>query len=64
MAKPKRTTCAWSDLTSDPNGAYSYYGGAIVGSDNLHCTQCRERTISTPPVNNNAVYLDLRLGWK
>jgi len=22
-------------LTSDPNGAYSYYGGAIVGSDNL-----------------------------
>mgnify|MGYP002697322380 FL=1 len=22
-------------LTSDPNGAYSYYGGAIVGSNNL-----------------------------
>lgn len=35
-------------LTSDPNGAYSYYGGAIVGSNNLLAAM-QEWTISTPP---------------
>ena len=36
-------------LTSDPNGAYSYYGGAIVRIATICLPQCRERTISTPP---------------
>ena len=35
-------------LTSDPNGAYSYYGGAIVGWT-ICLPQCKARTISTPP---------------
>ena len=41
-------------LTSDPNGAYSFYGGAIVGSDNLLAAM-QERTISTPPERHNGI---------
>ena len=43
-------------LTSDPNGAYSYYGGAIVGSNNLLAAMQGTDTTGT-----TTVYLDLAL---
>ena len=45
-------------LTSDPNGAYSYYGGAIVGSDNLLAAMQ-----GTDHRNNNGIPRPC-LGWK
>ena len=46
-------------LTSDPNGAYSYYGGAIVGSDNLLAAM--QGTDDFDTTGTTTVYLDLAL---
>lgn len=46
-------------LTSDPNGAYSYYGGAIVGSDNLLAAMQGTDDFNT--TGTTTVYLDLAL---
>ncbi len=46
-------------LTSDPNGAYSYYGGAIVGSDNLLAAM--QGTGDFDTTGTTTVYLDLAL---
>ena len=46
-------------LTSDPNGAYSYYGGAIVGSNNLLAAM--QGTDDFDTTGTTTVYLDLAL---
>ena len=46
-------------LTSDPNGAYSYYGGAIVGSNNLLAAMQGTDDFNT--TGTTTVYLDLAL---
>ena len=46
-------------LTSDPNGAYSYYGGAIVGSNNLLAAM--QGTDDFNATGTTMVYLDLAL---
>ena len=46
-------------LTSDPNGAYSYYGGAIVGSNNLLAAMQGVDDFNT--TGTTTVYLDLAL---
>lgn len=46
-------------LTSDPNGAYSYYGGAIVGSNNLLAAMQGTGDFNT--TGTTTVYLDLAL---
>lgn len=46
-------------LTSDPNGVYSYYGGAIVGSDNLLAAM--QGTDDFDTTGTTTVYLDLAL---
>ena len=45
-------------LTADPEGAYSFYGGAIVGSDNLIALM---QGADDFDANATAVYLDLAL---
>lgn len=46
-------------LTSDPNGAYSYYGGAIVGSNNLLAAM--QGVDDFNATGTTMVYLDLAL---
>ena len=46
-------------LTSDPNGVYSYYGGAIVGSNNLLAAMQGTDDFNT--TGTTTVYLDLAL---
>lgn len=46
-------------LTSDPNGAYSYYGGAIVGSNNLLAAM--QGVDDFNATGTTTVYLDLAL---
>lgn len=46
-------------LTSDPNGAYSYYGGAIVGSNNLLAAMQGVDDLNA--TGTTMVYLDLAL---
>ena len=46
-------------LTSDPNGAYSYYGGAIVGSNNLLAAMQGTDDFNT--TGTTTVYLNLAL---
>ena len=46
-------------LTADPEGAYSFYGGAIVGSDNLIALMQGADDFNA--VNATAVYFDFAM---
>lgn len=56
-AKAKAEQVRVVGIATDPNGAYSYYGGAIVGSDNLLALMQGADDFNT--VNAMTVYLDL-----